>query len=120
MIAEEWDRAVLWRFRARWLPDAYMDGDTFSAMTDNGMWARHRVSIRIADLWAPERDEPGGPEATARLAAALGRADAVEWPLRFVSQQRETVVTQVQSFIRYVGDVLVVIDGELIGVRGLL
>lgn len=118
MTAEAWDRASLWRFRAK--PIRVIDGDSLIVLCDCGFYGRHEARIRIADLWAPERNEPGGSEATARLAAALA-ADAAEWPLRIVSRQRETVVSEVRSFERYVADVYVVQpDGSLKDVRELV
>lgn len=118
MTAEAWDRASLWRFRAK--PIRVIDGDSLIVLCDCGFYGRHEARIRIADLWAPERNEPGGSEATARLAAALD-ADAADWPLRIVSRQRETVVSEVRSFERYVADVYVVgAGGELADVRSLL
>ena len=118
--AWEWDRQFLWRFRARWLSDDYFDGDTFTALADTGYDGRHEVRVRLQGFMAPERRDPGGAEATRRLWDALNTGVG-EWPLRIVSQQRETVVTEVTSFERYVSNVFVVRDDRmLIDVRELL
>jgi endonuclease YncB( thermonuclease family) len=52
-----------------------IDGDTFVARIDLGkypMKVQIEVTIRIAGLYAPERRDPGGPEATAALRSLLG------------------------------------------------
>lgn len=117
MSGEAWDRERLWRYRAR--PIRVIDGDTIVVEADTGFYGRHEVHIRIADLNAPELNEPGGEEAAIRLRQAIDSPS--EWSLRVVTRQRETVVSEVRSFERYVGDVLVVGDaGGWVDVKGLL
>ena len=117
MTADEFDRQLLWRFRAQ--PLRIIDGDTMVVLTDTGFRGRHEVHIRIANLNAPELHEPGG------LAAQIRLKDAVSWltgwPLRIVTQQRETVVSEVKSFERYIAEVFVMAaGGELVNVKDLL
>ncbi len=115
MNAWEWDRAHLFRFRAKLI--SVTDGDSIKCLLDLGCSARYEARIRIADLWAPERNEPGGAEAALTLMLAM-ETGVGDWPLRIVSRQRDTIISEVQSFARWVGDVYVCqADGELIDVR---
>ena len=51
-----------------------IDGDTFKASVDLGFGvALPDVSVRLLGVRAPELSEPGGPQAAARLRAALPR-----------------------------------------------
>ena len=115
---EAWDRAFLWRFRAKWLAEEYADGDTFTALPDTGYNGREEVSIRLFGFWAPERRAPGGPEATALLRLVLAEADpGLKWNLRIVSRQLVRVVSEQTTFERYVSDVsLVLPGGEMVDV----
>lgn len=118
MNALDFDRAQLWRFRAR--PLSITDGDTLRVECDCGFYGRHEVAIRLAGFSAPETHEAGGDEATRRLMLAV-ESGVGEWPLRVATLQRETVVREVRSFERFVADVWVVqADGELVDVVELL
>lgn len=59
---------------------AVTDGDTIKARLDLGGYP-HRIEttvpVRIADLWAPERDEPGGTDATLTLTQLLAQGPLV-------------------------------------------
>ena len=111
----EFDKGRLWHFRAQ--PLRAIDGDTCVVLLDTGCYGRYEARVRIASLWAAERNEAGGAEATARLQAALG-SGAGAWPLRVISRQRETVVSEVRSFERLVADVYVARDdGALVDIR---
>jgi len=118
--AAEFDRNHLWHYRAR-MPEI-VDGDSTRLLTDNGYYIRAEPNIRIADLFAPEAWQPGGRDATERLRRALhDYTSARRWPLRVISRQRETVVSEVKSFDRYVSDIFVVMpDEELVNVRELI
>jgi hypothetical protein len=121
MNVAEWDREFLFRFRAK--PLEITDGDTFWALCEHPHHSRAEVSIRIRDLWAREMNQPGGPEDAARLAAAMGMPrfwSRKEWPLRIISLQKVTVVTETKSFDRYVCDVFVDVNGVGIDVKRLL
>lgn len=120
MSAEAFDRAHLWRFRAK--PLRVIDGDSLICLLDLGCHARYEARIRIADFDAPEWNAEGGAAATHRLITAMNRLiPSWEWPLRVVSRQRETIVSEVRSFERYVADVFVVGAGdEMTDLRDLL
>lgn len=115
---EQWDREFLWHFRAKSL--RIIDGDSLVDLLDLGCYARYEARIRLADVWAAETYEPGGTEATRRLMTAIETGYG-EWPLRVVTRQRDTIVSEVQSFNRYVSDVFVVqSDGTMVPVKELL
>lgn len=101
---DTFDRTLLWRFRAQLL--RVLDGDSCRLLCDTGFGGRHEVAIRLLGFSAPERYQAGGPEATQRLHDALARGVG-EWPLRVATLQRETVVSEVRSFERYVAQVWV-------------
>lgn len=118
MNATDWDRGSLWRYRGRTV--RVIDGDTAVVEVDTGYNGRHEVHVRIADLNAPELHQPGGFQAQVRLQLAIGWLTN-GWPLRVVSRQRETVVSEVRSFERYVADIyLLDAGGDLINVREVL
>ena len=117
MNVTDWDRGQLWRYRAR--PVRVIDGDTMVVECDTGFYGRQEVNVRIADLHAPELNEPGGKEARIKLNAALTWMSG--WPLRVVTRQRETVVSEVRSFERYVCDLFVVGNGgDLVNIKDML
>lgn len=120
MNTSDFDRDLLWRYRA--LPLKIIDGDTCTLLCDVGYGARYEVHLRIAGLNAPELNEPGGFAARVRLATLLPTwSPGTGWPLRVVSTQRETVVSEVRSFERFVGDLYVCQpDGSLKNLKELL
>lgn len=102
-----WDRDHLWRYRAKWLPDGYADGDTFTVLVDSGHWGRREVRIRLLNYSMPELNEEGGVDAMVRLMNTLRQGVGL-WPLRVVTHQKETVVAETTSFERYVATVYIV------------
>ncbi len=114
----EWDRNNLWRTRAKLL--RVIDGDSLIALCDCGFSIRYEARIRIAGLWNPETHEPGGSEATMALMRAV-ESGVGEWPMRIVTQQRETIISEVRSFERWVASVYVCQEGrEPVDVRELM
>lgn len=104
---ESFDRGLLWRYRAQLL--SIHDGDTVTLLADTGFRGRHEVKLRIAHIWAPELSMEGGELAMLRLTDILALRDWTQrWNLRVVTHQRETVVAEITSFERYVGDLYVV------------
>lgn len=103
--SEEFDRALLWRFRARVV--RVIDGDTVVILADTGFYGRHEVTLRLADVWAPELGSPEGELARNRLTDLL-TVNPTGWNLRVVTRQKATVIAEQQSFARYVGDLFVV------------
>lgn len=88
----------LWWYRAR--PARAVDGDTIEVVLDHGMNIHSTQRLRLLDVWAPERNEPGGTECTSEAASWLAkRMGLVAWPLlAHTLKDRRT-------FDRYVADV---------------
>ncbi len=88
----------LWWYRAT--PVKAIDGDTIEVVLDHGCVIRSNQRIRLLDVHAPERGQPGGSECTAEVAGWLAaRTGYVLWPL-LVHTAKDR-----QSFNRYVADV---------------
>lgn len=120
MKVRDFDRQLLWHFRAHWLADDYMDGDTFTVLADTGFSGREEVRVRLEGVFAPELGRSGGMEAREVLRAALSAAGTVPWNLRIVSLQRERGVNQVTTFERFVCTVHLVMGDELIDLKEML
>lgn len=118
--AMQWDRQHLWRFRARYFRD--VDGDTFVALPDCGFDGAALPHIRIEGLWKPESWQEGGRFATDDLRRALTENLIYDtWNLRIESKMRETVISPVKTFHRYVATVWVVRpNGLMVDVRSIL
>lgn len=97
---EDFDRTYLWHFRAQWLRDEYMDGDTFTVLTDNGHGSRYEPRIRLLGYNAAEWYGHGSLEATEALREVMNTAVG-KWNLRIISQQRQLVIVESESFDRY-------------------
>jgi endonuclease YncB( thermonuclease family) len=121
--ASHFDRSFLWHYRAS--PVRVIDGDTIVVLADTGFDGRHEVRVRIQGLWAPEMLgfhvipvglrmlDPGAQEAKDALSAALSRIDMEPWPIKIVTLQRKTIVSEVRSMERWVGDVYISTNGIL-------
>lgn len=113
MNAAEFDRQRLWHYRAK--PWRVVDGDTFVALIDHGHRNAGLIPIRLAGYSADERWQADGPRATAALRSALApywNDDPTDWTLRIVTLQRETVVSEVQSYERWVSEVYLANGGD--------
>lgn len=76
-----------------------IDGDTFVANVDLGFYVAVAIHVRLHGFSAPERNQPGGPEATSRLREMI---DGKPLVLKSFKDQR--------SFERWICDVWV--DGQ--------
>lgn len=76
-----------------------VDGDTVHATVDLGWDTLIRAKLRLNGFNAPEKNEPGGPEATQALADALASAEVIT-----------VVPTGKKTFDRWVADLFV--DGD--------
>lgn len=77
-----------------------IDGDTFVLRVDLGFEVHRDVTVRLRGLLAPESNELGGPEATAKVYAVLSTAKVI-----IVQTLKTKTGTDVMSFTRYVADV---------------
>lgn len=87
------------------------DGDTVTMLLDQGFRQTVEIDIRLANVWAPELKDPGGPEVLAELVHLVDVASfSGKWP--FVVQPHLTRSGKyVMSFGRYVATVKMP-DGE--------
>jgi endonuclease YncB( thermonuclease family) len=117
MTPEEFD-SKLHHYRASVV--RIIDGDTVVLLVAQGFYARQEVHVRIADLNAPELNEPGGQEARLKLTTALGWL-TVGWPLRVATRQVKAGGSETMSFARYVADIYVLDSkSNLVNVRDVL
>jgi endonuclease YncB( thermonuclease family) len=91
-----------------------IDGDTLRLDVDQGFSTHAHVAVRLADVRAPELDEPDGPSA---------RNDVLDWLREHAPDSQVQVTTQKvdrpleirfrQSFTRYIGVVVAPNGAEL-------
>jgi hypothetical protein len=121
MKASEWDRQFLWNYRAMWLPDEYMDGDTFTALVDTGFDDRHEPAIRLISFNAPERYAEGGSFATGVLRTAFSRSTQMKWNIRLSTEKRVHIMEESRTFARWPATVWIVTDNDfMIGLVDIL
>jgi endonuclease YncB( thermonuclease family) len=87
-----------------------IDGDSAMMLIDVGFSVRAEVEVRLLDVHAPERSQPGGAEATSFATDWFGHVATIDpgrrWPLLLQTVQTRVVEpTERRSFIRYVGTV---------------
>ena len=85
---------------------APVDGDSFYVRLDHGSFPNTRsedtIEVRVLDLWCPELDEPGGPEAADFTTSVMRQA------AKIVVQTFRTKGDKGKgSFARTIGDVWV-------------
>ena len=116
---DRFDAERLWRFRAA--PIRVIDGDTIVVLIDTGFHGRHEATIRLADFDAPELNTPEGKKAKDKMFSVVGWMSSSGWPLRIVTRQAKTKVSEVMSFTRYVADVYIFdVDNVMVNIKDLL
>lgn len=92
---------ALWRVR----PISVWDGDTLnSVLVDRGSDDYSTWSVRLKDVWAPEKHEPGGRECRDFVLGWLSdHADGSEWPFLLETFRTPSSDRDVLTFSRYVG-----------------
>jgi len=90
------------------------DGDTVKLAVDHGFEEDAKVWVRLKDVWAPESNDPGGPEATAACAAwfAEHASDGYAQLTTFRTSAPLEIRFR-QSFTRYIGVVTAIGGSEL-------
>jgi endonuclease YncB( thermonuclease family) len=100
----------MWDRRAKVL--AVKDGDTLRVVLDQGFGDAKTIDLRLLDTWAPEKDEPGGPETREYVETWLNEhdPDGDEWPFVVTVDRNRAGTREVVTFGRYVGT-LTAFDG---------
>lgn len=94
----------MWDRRAKYI--ANYDGDSVTMVLDQGFHDTKEIHIRLANVWAPEMKEPGGPEVQRFIENWFKvYAYRLDWPFivwihRMVRSDREQM-----TFNRYVATV---------------
>jgi hypothetical protein len=88
------------------------DGDTLLIEIDQGFGDSKKLSLRLLDVFAPEKDEPGGPETREFVETWLNEhdPDGDEWPFVVKFERNRSDTGEVITFNRYVGT-LTAFDG---------
>lgn len=107
----------MWTYRAALI--AVIDGDTLRLEIDLGFHVRTQQDIRLLAVSAPERDQPGGAEATQYvdewLHTAGGWLQDLRWPcLVTTSLNRNFEPDERRTFTRYLGTVTDIVDGRIL------
>lgn len=93
----------LWYFRAALV--SVVDGDTVRLLLDQGCGGRQQEDIRLLDVWAPETEDPGGPETTAFVQGWFS-VSGLRWPLVVKTMPNtKPEPGEKRSFVRYIGQV---------------
>lgn len=87
----------MWDYRARAL--TVLDGDTIRMLMDQGFNGRQQEDIRLVNVTAPEKSEPGGPETKQFVIDWIEKFPG-EWPLRVLTSKSKSDV-ETRSFVRY-------------------
>jgi endonuclease YncB( thermonuclease family) len=100
----------MWDRRAKVLKAK--DGDTLRVVLDQGFGDAKTIDLRLLDTWAPEKDEPGGPETREYVETWLNEhdPDGDEWPFVVKVERNRADTREVVTFGRYVGT-LTAFDG---------
>lgn len=93
----------MWDYRASVLK--VKDGDTLRVLLDRGFDETKAIDLRLLDTWAPEKDEPGGPETRAFVEEWLNSRDQNKglWPFVVTLQRTKSGDREVTTLGRYVG-----------------
>jgi hypothetical protein len=93
----------MWDRRARVLADK--DGDTLRIVIDQGFGDSKALDLRLFTTFAPEHNEPGGPETAAFVVDWLARhsPEGAEWPFVATFERTRAGTHEVTTLGRYVG-----------------
>jgi hypothetical protein len=83
------------------------DGDSFFVELDQGMGSRQEEELRLLNVSAPEKYQPGGLESRDFVAAWFGQLSAIrKWPLYVVTVPNLTIEpVERRTFVRYLATV---------------
>jgi hypothetical protein len=100
----------MWDRRAKVL--TVKDGDTLRVVLDQGFGDAKTIDLRLLGTFAPEHDEPGGPETREFVETWLNEhdPDGDEWPFVVTTARVRAGTHEVTTLGRYVGT-LTAFDG---------
>lgn len=82
----------------------YRDGDSIHVYADRARDHYEKLRVRLKDVWAPELDEPGGPECAAFVRTWIEtHGDGTEWPYMLETFRTPRSDKDVDTLGRYVG-----------------
>jgi endonuclease YncB( thermonuclease family) len=91
----------MWDKRARILSNH--DGDTLTAVLDQGFGQTTQITVRLFGVWAPELKEAGGPETRDFVTAWVNQYTyGVLWPFLVTTMRTPRSDLEVQTLGRYV------------------
>lgn len=109
-------RNVSWRlmfdYRAQHL--GVTDGDTVVMLMDQGFNGRQEETLRLKNVFAPEHNQPGGPETKQFVIAWFaGHSESgLKWPFYVITEKNSNPEpTEIRTFTRYVATVYVMGSG---------
>lgn len=81
-----------------------IDGDSLVAMIEQDYGDFKRIEVRLGADYAPEEDDPGGPETTAFAEQwVANHDDHSEWPFLWYPKRTRADTHEIKSFDRFVG-----------------
>lgn len=86
------------------------DGDSVTMMLDQDFWDTKTINIRLANVWAPELKDRGGPEVRDFVASWFSAFNIAKWGFLVITHRTRTD-KEVTTLGRYVADVMT-IDGQ--------
>lgn len=93
----------MWDKRAEFLGNN--DGDNVKVVLDQGFGDTKLVSIRLLGVYAPELDQPGGPECKEFVEKWFAKysTDRTRWDFVVTTARMKTTDREQMTFNRYVG-----------------
>ena len=95
----------MWDKRAK-IIDVH-DGDTVTAVLDQGFGDTKQIKVRLFGVFAPELSQPGGPETRQHLEAMLHAEELTgyTWPVIITTARTPRSDVEVETLGRYVATI---------------
>jgi hypothetical protein len=94
----------MWDYRAALV--RLVDGDSLVALIDQGMGGRQEEELRLLDVHAPEKHQPGGLETLTFVAAWVQQLKPLRWPLHiYTVPNTSPEPAERRTFVRYLATV---------------
>lgn len=78
------------------------DGDTIVAVLDQGFGDTKEIDVRLFGVWAPELDEPGGPEVKEFVQSWFLQQPLLKWPFVLTTVRMKVSDKEQVTLGRYV------------------